>query len=411
MHTSRDPSLTGALTLPASYQWVMLALVWLLYASFGMVTQSLAPLVTPISQDLGLSYTQLGVILGAWPLVYIGVAFAAGTTIDRIGLRKSLGIGILFVDLSVVLRGLATGFETMFLFVAIFGIGGPMISIGAPKVISVWFEGKSRATAVGIYTTGPQIGGVVALSTANSLLLPLTGSWRLAFAAYGLVVFTAAIFWWLLSREAPRHADHLQERSIVNGGAFARLMRVRNVWLVLVIAFVSFVSSHAVSDWLPKILQAGGMSPAEAGFWASAPSLIGIAGALTIPRLVPTRQKRRVLAILLVGYSLATLVLGATSGPPVIGALFLQGIGRSSINPLLMLILMDTPEVGPRHMGAAAGLYFTIGEMGGFAGPFVLGWLADLTGGFFAGLALLALMNVIALAFIFFLTESHAEHA
>jgi MFS family permease len=57
----------------------------LLYACFGMVTQSLAPLVTQVSQDLGLTYTQVGSTLGAWQLVYIGVAAFAGTTMDRIG--------------------------------------------------------------------------------------------------------------------------------------------------------------------------------------------------------------------------------------------------------------------------------------------------------------------------------------
>jgi len=76
--------------------------------------------------------------------------------------------------------------------------------------------------------------------------------------------------------------------------------------------------------------------------------------------------------------------------PPQLIGLFLEGSGEARQNPLLMLILMETPEVGAKNMGAAAGLYFTIGEMGGFAGPSLMGWLADLTGGFVTGLSLLA---------------------
>ncbi len=384
----------------------MLGLIWLLYVCFGIVTQSLAPLVTQVSTDLGLSYTQVGTVLGAWQITYIGVAFFAGTTIDRIGLRRSLGIGILLVGLSAVLRGLATGFETMFLFVAIFGLGGPMVSIGAPKLIATWFEGKSRATAAGIYTTGGQVGGIIALSTANSLLLPLTGSWRLTFVSYGAMAFLSAIAWWVMAREAPVRPDATRRRDAAGGG-FLQLIRVRNVQLILLIGLVSFVTGHSLGGWLPKILQAGGMSPAEAGFWASVPSLIGISGALIIPRFTPTGSKRRVLAVTFLCYGLATLILGTVTGPAAIAALLFQGIARSSTNPMLMLLLMDTPEVGSRRLGTAAGIYFTIGEMGGFLGPFITGILADITGGFFAGLALLAALNVLAALATFRLREAH----
>ena len=62
------------------YRWVMLALLWLLYITFGLVSRSIFPLVTPILTDLGLSYSQMGLILGSWQLTYIFAALAAGTT-------------------------------------------------------------------------------------------------------------------------------------------------------------------------------------------------------------------------------------------------------------------------------------------------------------------------------------------
>jgi cyanate permease len=390
------------------YHWVMLALVWLLYTCFGMVTQSLAPLVTPVRADLGLSYTQIGTILGAWPLVYVMVAALAGSTMDRVGVRASLGIGILLVALSALLRGLANSFEMMFLAVAVFGLGGPMVSIGAPKVIALWFKGENRATAVGIYATGPQIGGVIALSTANSLLLPLTGSWRLTFICYGALVMIAAMIWWALARDREARNGTSNSRPSTFSGDVGRLVSVRNVQIILAIALVAFVSGHGLGGWLPKILQSGGMTPAEAGFWASLPALVGIAGALTIPRLAPAGQKRVVMALLLLGCSLASFALSLTTGVPMLLALVLQGVARSSVTPLLMLIMMDTVEVGPARMGAAGGLYFTVGELGGFAGPFLMGWLADLTGGFFTGLVFLGLANAIAVFLALTLREPEA---
>ena len=72
------------------YRWVMLGLAWAAYASFGLVSASLAPLVTPITAELGITYTQMGMILGAWQLAYIGVAYNVGRVLDRVGLRRSL---------------------------------------------------------------------------------------------------------------------------------------------------------------------------------------------------------------------------------------------------------------------------------------------------------------------------------
>ena len=53
------------------YRWVMLLLLWLLYIAFGLVSRSITPLVTPILDDLRMSYSQMGFILGSWQLTYI----------------------------------------------------------------------------------------------------------------------------------------------------------------------------------------------------------------------------------------------------------------------------------------------------------------------------------------------------
>jgi len=52
--------------------------------------------------------------------------------------------------------------------------------------------------------------------------------------------------------------------------------------------------------------------------------------------------------------------------------------------------------IGPRLTGTAAGLVFAVGEIGGFAGPFLIGWLHDLTGSFAPGLSILAGSGVAA---------------
>ena len=75
------------------YRWVILSMGWLIYFSFGLINTAIAPLVAPIMSDLGLSYTQMGVITGAWQLIYIFTAQPLGLMIDRLGVYRSLLLG------------------------------------------------------------------------------------------------------------------------------------------------------------------------------------------------------------------------------------------------------------------------------------------------------------------------------
>ena len=65
--------------------------------------------------------------------------------------------------------------------------------------------------------------------------------------------------------------------------------------------------------------------------------------------------------------------------------------------PVLTLTLMDMPEVGAERMGTAGGLFFSIGEIGGFLGPFLMGYLKDLTGSFLSGIFLLTIITEAAI--------------
>ena len=386
------------------YRWVILALVWLLYAAFGLVNRSVSPLVTPILEDLNMSYSQMGIILGSWQLTYIVVAIIAGTIIDKWGVRKSLFIGTVIIGLSAALRYFPSGFGSLLPVVAIFGIGGPLISIGAPKTIASWFRGKGRGTAVGIYTTGPWVGGLLALAATNSFVMPIAGySWRLTFVYYGFLVLIIALLWWFLARDI-KPTGATEGESI--GKVFSRLIRIRTVRLILIMGLLSFAIMHGFTNWLPRIIESGGISPAAAGFMASIPVIAGIPAVLVIPRLVPPHLRGRLIALLALVVAVALLVSVNTLGFPLFVGLTLFGIAGPSLFPIVMLILMETPEVGEKHMGLAGGIFFCVAEIGGFTGPLVMGILADLTGTFLAGAIFLAGLSLIIFVMALLLKES-----
>jgi CP family cyanate transporter-like MFS transporter len=365
------------------YRWVMLALLWLLYAFFGIVYRSISPLVTPILADLDMSYSQMGFVLGSWQLTYIGASTVAGFFIDKWGIRWSLFLGTIIIALSVGLRYFAGGFGPFLAMVALFGVGGPMISIGCPKTIALWFQGRDRGTAVGIYSTGPFFGGALALIATNRVIMPLTGfSWRLTFAFYGIMTLLAACLWWFLARDLK--TSEASERTGMKG-VLAMLLKVQNIRIVLVCGLLTFAIIHGLTSWLPRILEDQGFSPTLAGYASSVPLLAGIPSLLILPRFISPEKRGLALAVLAVLSASSVWLILCLTGLLMYVGLILYGIAACTLVPLLTLILMETPEVGAKHMGSAGGLFFCVSEIGGFMGPFLLGALVDWTGGFLAG--------------------------
>lgn len=398
MFSSKKNTVSEPHTHP--FRWVMLVLLWLIYFSFGLVSRSPSPLVTPIILDLNMTYGQMGFVLGSWQMTYIFVAVMAGLILDRWGIRKSLFAGALIIGLSASLRALSAGFGSLLFFVALFGIGGPLISIGCPKAIALWFKGKERNTAVGIYTTGPWIGGTTSLAATNALVMPVVGhSWRLTFVFYGMVTFIFALLWWIMARETEEKTEAGQPGAL---GVLTALIRIPNVRIILVSGLFAFALLHGYGAWLPKILEHSGMSAISAGYASALPYLISIPALLLFPGLVSGRIRGRIIALFGLLAGVGILWVAATDLPVYFG-LLLYGATGTVIFPLLVIELMDTPEVGTRYLGSATGVFFCVAEIGGFFGPFIVGFLVDLTGDFLFGSTFLAGLGLVIGVLMFFL--------
>ncbi len=386
-----DSEMTASASVQPPFRWVMLFGLWLVYTCFGMAVYSTAPLVEPIATDLGLSLGAMGTVMGAWPLLYIGMAVPAGALLDRIGVRRGMLIASIIITLSVALRSAANGYALLFFAVALFGVGGPLVSVGAPKLISAWFEGKERGLAIGIYSTGPTIGAVAVLSLTNAVFMPMTDhNWRTTLLIYAGAAAFAGLVWFVITTRAE---SRLHDPTDTGRGSlrrqadiFASLLRLTPVRYVLAIAVGVFMFNHALNNWLPEILKSGGMTASEAGLWASVPSLVGTAASLTLPRYATGARRIPLLLTTIVFAALATLLIAYASGSILALGLVLQGIARGSMIPITMFVLMETRNVDSKVMGAAGGLFFAAAETGGVIGPSMTGMLADATGSFTAPL-------------------------
>ena len=385
----------------------MLFGVWILYFCFGLTAYSLAPLVRPITQELNMNYAEMGRVLGSWQLIYIFTALPCGSFIDRVGLRTSLLISAVLIGLSCLTRGFAQGPFTLLIAVAFFGLGGPLISIGAPKLISIWFKGRERGLAMGLYITGLTAGVVTALSITNSVVMPwMDGEWREVLKIYSYLVFLSGLIWIFISanqesREMEESLRNIERPPQIQ--VFRELFNLAPVRILLLLGIGIFIYNHALSNWLHEILMTHGVDSVMAGYLASVPTLIGIAGVLLIPRLAVSDIRIQILSVLFIFAGTAVLLLKSSSIPIILTGLILKGITQGSMMAIIFLIMMEIPQVGARYTGSAGGMFFSAAEVGGVLGPLSLGLLYDTEKNFQSGLNMLSMVCLMLLVLAFFL--------
>jgi len=134
------------------------------------------------------------------------------------------------------------------------------------------------------------------------------------------------------------------------------------------------------------------MTPAEAGFYASLPGWSGLIGNIIVPSLARAGSRKPIVFITLLTQGICIYVGATATGLLFTASLVFYGIGFGAAAPLLIVILMDLPQVGAKRIGVASGILFSIGGMGGFTGPLVVGFLTESTGTILTGMITLALL-------------------
>jgi MFS transporter, CP family, cyanate transporter len=359
--------------------WRVLWGVWALYAAFGLLVASAGALVPLIRDDLDLSRSQMGAILGAWQFAYIGSSIPCGRLIDRVGLRRSLTLCIVVMTTSAVLRTTAGGFWSLLATVALLGTCAPIVSIAAPKAASILFEGPQRRRAVGVYGTAPAIGGAIAAATANGVIAPLVDdSWRTVTLVFAAASAVAGLFWWWASAELAAGSDIATTPAV----KVSTLVQLPIVRVVLVVAISAFVFTHGLGQWMVDLLGSEGRSVDAAGYWTSGGSFLGMAATLMIPRWATEQRRVLVLVLVLLAGAAGTVLLLTASDWWLAVPLALSTTARVAVMPIAMLVLMDHPDVGPANMAGAGSLFFTSAQVGGVAGPLLSGVIADSNAGF-----------------------------
>jgi cyanate permease len=400
--------MTAATDIPSQhpYRWLMLFGASLVYACFGAVMAAMAVLVKPISESLSLSPLQMGTILGAWQFIYLFASIPTGAILDRFGLRPCLLLAGLTLASSAALRVIADSYFGLLFAVLLFGLGGPLISLGAPKLVRCWFAGSERGLAMGIYMSSTAIGALLATVLTNSTIMPLVGgSWQAVFRVYALVTLISVAVWLgIASHPNSRIGDKTISNTVekLDLSVFGKLLAHAEFRVIMLMAFTIFFFVHAMNAWLPEVLRGKGLSLVDAGYWAGVPTIVAIIAALVVTRLALPHRRVPILAtVAIIGIA---SVIFLEIQPLVLLLLCLagQGIPRSCLVPIALLMLMESKALDGDSMGAASGLFFTAGQVGGVLGPFLCGLAISATGNYDTPLWIMGLSMVMLLALLSF---------
>jgi len=381
----------------ASY--VLLAFASGGYFLFTFSWFSLAAYLVPVTEELGLSGTEAGVVTGAVQLSYVPLALLSGLAIDRIGSRQSVGAGLIVIGTAHVLRGVSTGFVTVLVPTLLLGVGGTAITFGLPKLVSELFPADRSGTMSSVFILGATLGSATVFAVARPLVGPLAGGWRPFFRLTGAFVVGYAAVWLLLSRALWTRVDRVPEASDQSFSLasirrdLAGVVTHYGLLLLVVVGTMRLFVTHGLSNWLPTILEARGMTPALAGTVTSLFILVRVVGIVAVPAVSDRFSTRRlpIVGCGLAGAAGLAVLTTAREMPAVLVSLALVGtFAIGGLAPLVRAIPIEMDGIGPHLTAVANGLIFTVGEVGGFAGPFSVGAMRDLTGSFAPALGVLA---------------------
>lgn len=315
------------------------------------------------------------------------VAFLAGTLADRLGPRRLILAGLMLLAVAYWYYGRATTLRDIYLVHALLGIvmslAGLLVNV---ILVARWFI-RSRGTAIGIALAGTSLGNA-AFPPVNGWLLAF-GSWRDVFGWVAIVPLVMLPLAFLLLRDRPSGAgaDASSQQATTastQGQTLGEALRSRNFWMLALLAMLTFYSILGMGSHTFLFMREEGYSLMVASTGSTILFVSGLVGKVISGRLAELLGRKRILLTGIVLMLCGVLALLSTSivhsSQLLWGGLFVFGFGWGGIYTLIQLLCADL--FGLRSLGKIMGVITVLDTFGGGLGPFVTGYLYDISGAY-----------------------------
>jgi len=355
--------------------------VWTLYAALAL----------PVSDQLDLNFTELGLMLAAPMLTGALTRIPAGLLADRTSPKRLFVWQMIAVLPALALLPLATEYSHYILIGLWLGLAGASFTFGI-RYITDFFPRHLQGTSMGIFGVG-NAGAAITLITAPFIISQL--GWQWLGPVYGLGLMVITLIFSLLAPSSPNNQALDQRQS--PGSSLLKTLRHIHVWRLGLYYYFVFGSFLALLLWLPHYyMKAYGLDTGQAMaftlFFVATSSVVRALGGWFSDRYGGRTVNWSVFWVCLVclfflSYPPTTMTIHGVNQDVQLtisinvwvftGLLFIigiaQGFGRASVYK----IIHDTY---PEKMGEVGGVVAAIGALGGCTLPIIFGVIVDWIG-------------------------------
>ncbi|WP_317931972.1 MFS transporter [Halioxenophilus sp. WMMB6] len=252
-----------------AYPWYVVFVLLLAYTVSFIDRQILTLLVGPIKRDLGISDTQMSLLIGlSFALFYTVMGMPIGRIVDSHKRTRIITIGIVVWSLMTAGCGLARYYWQLFIMRIGVGVGEAALSPAAFSIIADYFPRSRLGLANSIYNSGAYVGGAIAMMVGGlavssldgmgTIKLPVMGeifSWQLVFLVVGLPGFLVALL--VKTVKEPPRSGHLAEHAngIPLSQVLSHLAPHKSTLFFLCIGFaLSALVGYSLTAWIPTFL-------------------------------------------------------------------------------------------------------------------------------------------------------------
>jgi CP family cyanate transporter-like MFS transporter len=360
----------------------VLVLVGLVLVSFNLrpAAVSIGQVLAEVRESLGMSAAAVG-LLTSLPVIAFAVFGAlAPAAARRIGIHRVTALASLAAFVGLLGRAF-THSEALFLLLSLLAlVGMAMANVLLPSLVKLHFPDRiGRVTA--IYTTALSIG----LTAALVFTVPISdalGGWRYGLGAWAGLAVLAAIPWVPLSTK-DRHLERTP-RSIT----FRDVARTRLGVAMALFFGLQSLQAYAVFGWFAQLWRDSGYSATVAGVLAGLLAGTAIPLSLWLPNvLARSADPRKVLFAVISCYPVG--YVGLMIAPHALAPVWALVVGVATVTFPLILTLIGLRARTPEGTAALSAFTQSTGYLIAAAGPFTVGVLHSVTGGWTVPLVLL----------------------
>jgi MFS family permease len=376
---------------------------------------------TALRAEFGLSNAVFGLGAGLFFIGYFLFEVPSNFLLEKFGPRRWIARIMVTWGILSTCMIFVRGEQSFYLLRFLLGFAEAGFYPGAIYYIVCWYPNMYRARMMAMFSVAIPLASVLGAPLSSALLgmggiLGLPG-WHWMFILEGLPAVLTGILFFFKLPDRPRDAKWLKpdqcawlERTLAAEPSVPKkthaLTTLKSFYepRVLALCAVYFANTTAnlgLGFFLPQIIASMGTTRMETGYLTAVPSLVGIVGLIFFGWMSDRFDDRRGTLLATLGVTFAGLFLAAYFGKGGASALGIVALSFAAIGiqGLKAPFWALTPLMlaGSAAAGGIAWIN-SVGNLGGFFGPSIIGFLTDKFGGYQAGIYALAVTQIVAAA-------------